>query len=65
MGRQARLRAAARRQLGANAFDARGTFVARALPRSANGDFPVPRASFFAPGTPRTVWVGLRCTFAS
>jgi hypothetical protein len=46
-------------------LDARGTFVARALPRSANGGFPVPRASFFAPGTPRTVWVGLRCTFAS
>lgn len=52
-------------QLGANAFDARGNFVARALPRNAGGEFPVPRASFFAPGTPRTVWVGLRYTFGS
>jgi outer membrane receptor protein involved in Fe transport len=52
-------------QLGANAFDARGNFVARALPRNANGEFPVPRASFFAPGAPRTVWVGLRYTFGS
>jgi outer membrane receptor protein involved in Fe transport len=46
--------------LGANAFAPNGNFVARALPQNANGDFPVPRATFYSPGAPRTAWIGLR-----
>lgn len=52
-------------QLGANAFSVNGTFVARAFPINANGDYPVPRATFFAPGAPRTAWVGLRYSFGA
>ena len=52
-------------QLGANAFTANGSFIARALPVNANGDFPVPRSTFFAPAAPRTAWVGLRYTFGA
>ena len=47
-------------QLGANGFDANGNFAARALPQDANGDYPVPRATFFAPGAPRAAWIGVR-----
>jgi outer membrane receptor protein involved in Fe transport len=52
-------------QLGANAFTVNGAFVARAFPINANGDYPVPRATFFAPGAPRTAWVGLRYSFGA
>jgi len=52
-------------QLGANAFAVNGAFVARAFPANANGDYPVPRATFFAPGAPRTAWVGLRYSFGA
>lgn len=51
-------------QLGANGFDAAGNYVARGLPRNANGDYPVSSGTFLAPGAPRTAWVGLRYTFA-
>ena len=44
--------------LGANGFDANGNFAARPLPRDANGDYPVRHATFFAPGAPRTAFVG-------
>ena len=50
-------------QLGANGFDANGNFIARPLPVNANGDFPVSRGTFVAPGAPRAVWVGARYTF--
>ncbi len=50
-------------QLGANGFDANGHFGARAFPADANGDYPVRRATFLAPGAPRAVWVGLRHAF--
>jgi outer membrane receptor protein involved in Fe transport len=50
-------------QLGANGFDANGHFAARALPRDANGDYPVARGTFLAPGAPRAFWVGARYTF--
>jgi len=50
-------------QLGANAFDAKGNVSARALPQDANGDYPVSRGTFFAPGAPRAAWVGVRYTF--
>ena len=51
-------------QLGANAFDASGRVVARAFPANANGDYPVTRSTFLAPGAPRGAWVGVRYTFA-
>ena len=50
-------------QLGANAFDVQGNVSARALPRDANGDYPVSRGTFFAPGAPRAAWIGARYTF--
>lgn len=51
--------------LGANGFTVNGNFVARPLPANANGDFPVPRATFYSPGAPRTAWVGLRYAFGA
>ncbi len=50
-------------QLGAYGFDANGGFVARAFPADANGDRPVPRSTFLAPGAPRAAWVGVRYSF--
>lgn len=54
-------------QLGANAFDVNGNFVARPFPSVPNAPgsetYPVPRTTFFAPGAPRMVWGGLRYTF--
>ncbi|SCK56704.1 Outer membrane receptor proteins, mostly Fe transport [Variovorax sp. HW608] len=50
-------------QLGANAFGPGGAFVARPFPANANGDFPLVRATFLAPGAPRTAWLGVRYTF--
>lgn len=46
-------------QLGPAGFTAAGTFVARALP-ALNGEFPVPQATFFAPGAPRLWWIGTK-----
>ena len=50
-------------QLGANGFDAAGNFRARAFPVDANGDYPVARGTFFAPGALRTAWAGVRLQF--
>ncbi len=50
-------------QLGANAFDAAGNYSARALPRNAQGDYPVARSAFYAPGAPRSGWLGVRRSF--
>ncbi|MBO9513049.1 MAG: TonB-dependent receptor [Variovorax sp.] len=52
-------------QLGANAFSPTGAFVARPFPANANGDFPLVRATFLAPGAPRTAWIGVRYTFGA
>ena len=52
-------------QLGANAFGPTGAFVARPFPANANGDFPLVRVTFLAPGAPRTAWAGVRYTFGS
>jgi len=52
-------------QLGANGFTTNGSFVARPLPANANGDYPVPQATLYTPGAPRTTWVGLRYSFGS
>ena len=50
-------------QLGPTAFDANGNFVARPFaPPAANNDV-IRHATFFAPGSPRTVWIALRYTF--
>lgn len=50
-------------QLGANGFDANGQFHARAFAANPNGDYPVARGTFYAPGAPRTAWAGVRYTF--
>lgn len=47
-------------QLGSTAFNADGSgVVARPFP-SVNGEYPQVGSTFFAPGAPRTVWVGVR-----
>ena len=45
--------------LGPTGFTANGNFIARPLPAVA-GQFPIQQATFYAPGAPRTFWVGLR-----
>ena len=50
-------------QLGATAFDANGHFVARPFPVNANGDWPLVSSTFYAPGAPRSVTLGLRHSF--
>ena len=49
-------------QLGPTGFTATGTFIARPFP-AVNGEFPVQRATFFAPGAPTTFWIGTRFKF--
>jgi outer membrane receptor protein involved in Fe transport len=49
-------------QLGSAAFTSTGAFIARPLP-AINGEFPVPSATFYAPGAPTTYWIGTRFTF--
>jgi outer membrane receptor protein involved in Fe transport len=49
-------------QLGATGFTGAGAFIARPFP-AVGGEFPVQRASFVAPGAPRTGWVGARVAF--
>ena len=51
-------------QLGATGFDARGNFVARPFAANANGDRPLLRSTFFAPGAPRSFWLGIRYAFS-
>jgi zinc protease len=48
--------------LGPTGFTANGNFIARPLPAAA-GQFPIQQATFYAPGAPRTFWVGLRYQF--
>ncbi len=49
-------------QLGTAAFNANGGFQARPFPANRNGDFPLEHSTFYAPGAPRIVMVGLRYT---
>ena len=49
-------------QLGPTGFTASGSFIARPLP-AISGDFPVVQSTFYAPGAPRMVWVGVRYLF--
>ncbi len=50
-------------QLGATGFDANGNFIARPLGGSSAAGYPVQNSTFFAPGAPRQIWVGLRYAF--
>ena len=52
-------------QLGATGFDAQGRFVAQPFPANANGNRPLLRSTFFAPGAPRSFWLGIRYAFGS
>jgi outer membrane receptor protein involved in Fe transport len=47
-------------QLGPMGFNANGNFQSRPFGANANGDFPLQYSSFFAPGAPRSVWVGMK-----
>jgi outer membrane receptor protein involved in Fe transport len=49
-------------QLGHTGFTASGNFAARPLP-AADGEFPIPQSTFFAPGAPRGIWGGMRLRF--
>jgi outer membrane receptor protein involved in Fe transport len=48
--------------LGPTGFTSNGAFIARPLP-AIGGEFPVQQATFFAPGAPRTYWIGVRYQF--
>ncbi|HZM44676.1 MAG TPA: TonB-dependent receptor [Burkholderiales bacterium] len=50
--------------LGPTGFTGNGSFIARPLP-AVGGEFPVQHATFYAPGAPRTFWVGLRYQFGA
>ncbi|MBI3346709.1 MAG: TonB-dependent receptor [Burkholderiales bacterium] len=50
-------------QLGPTGFDDAGNFQSRPFPANANGDRPLRHATFFAPGAPRGVSVGLKYTY--
>ena len=47
-------------QLGATAFTATGTFIARPFPTVIAGERPLVHATFYAPGAPRMLWLGVR-----
>ncbi len=47
-------------QLGPTGFNATGNFEARPFPANANGDRPVRHATFYAPGAPCTLWLGVK-----
>lgn len=49
-------------QLRATGFDANGHFVARPF-APVGSEYPLVHSTFFAPGAPRTIWVGLRYEF--
>jgi outer membrane receptor protein involved in Fe transport len=46
-------------QLGSTAFSGSGGFSARPFP-AVGGEYPLVNSTFYAPGAPRTLWVGLR-----
>ena len=49
-------------QLGPTGFTATGNFIARPLP-AIGADFPLVQSTFYAPGAPRTAWIGVRYQF--
>ncbi len=50
-------------QLGPTGFDGAGNFQSRPFPANANGDRPLRHATFYAPGAPRSVSVGVKYDF--
>jgi outer membrane receptor protein involved in Fe transport len=50
-------------QLGATGFNDAGNFEARPFAANANGDRPVRHSTFYAPGAPRSVNVGVKYSF--
>lgn len=50
-------------QLGPTGFDANGNFAARSLGGSGANGYPVQQSTFYAPGAPRLIWIGLRYVF--
>jgi outer membrane receptor protein involved in Fe transport len=51
-------------QLGATGFDAAGAFVPRPFPTPViDGERALQQSTFYAPGAPRSYWVGLRYSF--
>lgn len=50
-------------QLGPTGFTADGRFIAQPLPQTPGGEDPVVQSTFYAPGAPRTAWIGLRYQF--
>ena len=49
-------------QLGPSGFTAQGTYIARPFP-AVSGNFSIQHTTFYAPGTPRSAWGGLRISF--
>ena len=49
-------------QLGPTGFTAAGEFIAQPLP-AIRSEFPVAHATFYAPGSPTTIWAGTRIRF--
>jgi len=49
-------------QLGPTAFTGSGAFIARPF-AAVNGEFPIERAAFYAPGAPRIAWGGIKFSF--
>lgn len=49
-------------QLGPTGFTNNGSFIARPFP-AINGEFPIVRATFYAPGAPIGAWGGVKITF--
>jgi outer membrane receptor protein involved in Fe transport len=49
-------------QLGPTGLTERATFAARPF-AAIDGEFPVRQSTFFAPGAPRTAFVGTRMSF--
>ena len=50
-------------QLGPTGFTDAGSFQSRPFPANANGDRPLRHGTFFAPGAPRSVNVGVKYSF--
>ena len=50
-------------QLGATGFDDAGNFLARPFPANTEGERPLRHSTFFAPGAPRSVTLGLKLGF--
>jgi outer membrane receptor protein involved in Fe transport len=49
-------------QLGLLGFTDSGSFIARPFP-AVDGEFPLRHATFYAPGAPIRMWIGMRFKF--